>query len=147
MPRKEFLRLMDENVMILDRLADRIRLDPVRISGYSRQLLIVLVRLHRGGRARLKDIARREGLSTPNLCAAFRRLERAGLVLRDVDESDRRNTWYAVTDAGAVLAERAVQAVRAAIDNLFADMRPDDEARITQALKTMNDILRKLELK
>lgn len=147
MPRKEFLRLMEENFVILDRLADRLRLDPARMTGYPRQLVSVLVRLHRGGRARLKDIARREGLSTPNLCAAFRRLEHDGMVVRTVDESDRRNTWYDVTPRGAKLADEAIERFRASIASMFGAMSASDEAAMTQSLKTINEILKKLELK
>lgn len=147
MPRKEFLRLMDENVAILDRLANRLRLEPSRVPGYPRHLISVLVGLYRGGRARLKDIAQREGLSTPNLCAAFRRLERDGMVSRSVDEDDRRNTWYAVTPHGAEIARDTINRFRVAIASMFAGMDAEDEARMNQSLRTMNEILKKLELK
>ena len=99
-----------------------------------------------GGPARLKDIARREMVTAPNLCAAFRKLERDGLVSRRVDEDDRRNTWYAVTQAGQQIAVQAVDAMRAAIEKLFADLSREDEVALTAALKTINGILNKMEL-
>lgn len=147
MVRKEFLKLMQENLMILDRMLDRLKTNPVRDSGYPRQLLSILLRLNRGGRALLKDIARREGISTPNLCAAFRRLERDGLVVRAVDEADRRNVWYECTDAGRAVANKAAEGIRRAICELFASMDADEEMQMRNSLKTMNDVLRKLELK
>jgi len=145
MGRKEFVKLMEENVLILDRLADRLRLNPERMSGYPRNQMAVLVRLCNGGSARLKDIARREGVSTPNLCASFRKLERDGLVLRITDEKDRRNVWYCVTDTGRELATRIMDNFRSAIDNMFSDVSRTDEEALTGALKTINTILKKME--
>ena len=147
MARTEFLKLMEENMMILDRMLDRVKVSPVKESGYPRQLLVLLLRLHKGGRARLKDIARREGASTPNLCAAFRRLERDGLVVRTTDAGDRRNVWYDVTDAGRAAATSAADAIRRVILEMFQSMDPAQEAQMIVSLKNMNNVLKNLELK
>ena len=93
MARKEFVSLLEDNIWTLDKLSDKLQLDRAGSTGYPRQMVSILVRLHLGGRAKLKDIARREHVSAPNLCAAFRKLERDGLVLRTTDDDDRRNTW------------------------------------------------------
>lgn len=147
MARKEFVRLMEENIWALDRIGDRVRMSRVESTGYPRQLMSILVRLHNGGRARLKDIARREHVSAPNLCAAFRRLEADGLVLRSIDENDRRNTWYCVSDSGARLANVAMDMFRVGIEQVFSGMLREDEIRLTEALRTMRDVLKKVELK
>ena len=146
MARKEFVRLMEENIWTLDKIADKLRLDRVDTTGYPRQLMSILVRLHNGGRARLKDIARREHVSAPNLCAAFRKLEADGLVVRTIDENDRRNTWYCVSDSGAELAVVAMNLFRAGVERVFANITREDEARLTDALRTMRDIIKKVEL-
>lgn len=146
MARKEFVRLLEENIWTLDKIADKLRLDRVDTTGYPRQLMSILVRLHNGGRARLKDIARREHVSAPNLCAAFRKLEADGLVLRTIDEDDRRNTWYCVSESGAELARVAMDLFRSGIERIFANVSREDEARLTQALRTMHEILKKVEL-
>lgn len=146
MARKEFVRLMEENIWMLDRIADKLRLERVDSTGYPRQMMSILVRLHNGGRARLKDIARREHVSAPNLCATFRKLEADGLVVRVVDENDRRNTWYGVSDAGAKLATVAMDMFRTGIERVFAELSREDEARLTDALRTMHNIIKKVEL-
>lgn len=145
MPRKEFIRLMEENVFMLDRLADKLKIDPAKLSGYPRQLMQVLVRLNVCGKARLKDIARREGLSAPNLCASFRKLEQDGLVLRIADEKDRRNVWYDVTNDGHKLAERVMNTFREGIDQMFSGITGNVESRLTGALKELNSILSEME--
>ena len=146
MARKEFVRLMEENIWTLDKIADKLRLERVDTTGYPRQMMAILVRLHSGGRAKLKDIARREHVSAPNLCAAFRKLEADGLVIRAIDENDRRNTWYCVSEEGAQLANVAMNLFREGIEKVFAGISRDDEARLTDALRTMRDIIKKVEL-
>ena len=147
MSRKEFVRLMESNIWLLDKYADKLRTDEVHSSGLPRQQLSILVRLHAGGRAMLKDIARREYVSAPNLCAVFRKLESDGLVLRVVDEEDRRNTWYSVTEHGAQIASESMDRFRAGVEQMFAGLSKEDEADLTTALKTMNKILSKMEQK
>ncbi len=146
MAKKEFLKLMENNILLLDKLGDKLKKDPVSFFGYPRQQISVLVRLYLGGKAMLKDIARREFVTAPNLCAAFRKLEKDGLVSRTIDEKDRRNTWYSVTDKGKKIAQDAVEMFRGAIEKLFDQLSKEDENKLTEALKTINNILMKMEL-
>ncbi len=146
MARKEFINLLESNLFILDRLSDRLKKDSTILSGFPRQQLIILVRLHIGGAAKLKDIAHREMVTAPNLCAAFRKLERDGFVLRKIDEKDRRNTWYSVTSAGEKIAVQAMESMRSMIEKLFSTLSRSDEDALTKSLKTINQILTKMEL-
>ncbi|MCQ2599131.1 MAG: MarR family transcriptional regulator [Alphaproteobacteria bacterium] len=145
MSRKELVQLMESNIMILERLACRLQRSPRRNTGMPRQQMSVLMRLHINGRAKLKDIALREGVPTPNLCATFRKLEHGGLILRAVDETDRRNTWYQVTERGAELARQAMEYFMDEIGNMFKDLSADDECKMVESLKTINQILTKME--
>jgi DNA-binding MarR family transcriptional regulator len=105
-----------------------------------------LVRLHNGGRAKLKDIARREHISTPNLCAAFRKLEHDGLVIRATDDEDRRNTWYCVSPRGAELSLQAMDLFRQGVEKMFSGISKEDEKRLTDALRTLRSVLNNVEL-
>ncbi len=145
MSRKDFVHLIEENMLILDRLSGQLK--RTQSLGFPRQQLMVLVRLHIGGPACLKDIAAREHVPTPNLCTTFRKLEANGLVQRTIDDKDRRNTWYAVTPVGEHIAMAAMEKLRAEIESLFAGMSAADERDLTAALKTMNSILSKMESK
>ena len=146
MARKEFVKLFEQNVLLFDRLSDKLKRAPAFLAGFPRQQLSVLVRLHLGGPDLLKEIARREMLTAPNLCAVFRKLERDGLVLRKIDEKDRRNTWYSVTEVGEKVATQAMDVMRNAIEDLFAGISREDEMALTGAMKTINSILTKMEL-
>ena len=145
MSRKEFVQLMESNIWLLDKYADKLRSNQAHLSGVPRQQMSILVRLHQGGRAMLKDIARREYVSAPNLCAVFRKLEADGLVSRVVDENDRRNTWYAVTERCAELAIGSMEIFRNGVEQMFSGLSKEDEDELTKALKTMNKILSKME--
>ena len=146
MSRKEFVRLLEANIWSFSKLADKIRMERAELTDYPRQLTYILVRLHQGGAARLKDIAQREQISAPNLCAAFRKLEQDGYVVRTIDENDRRNTWYCVSPSGAELALKSIDLFRISIEKIFANISKEDEARLTDALRTMKDVLNNMEI-
>ena len=146
MPRKEFVRLMEENIMALDRMAGRMRMNYTHSYLLPRQQMTVLVRLYEKP-ARLKDIAKREGLSTPNLCATFRKLERDGFVERTVDQNDRRNTWYKCTSAGNKMAESAIEKFREQIASMFDGISDTDETKLVGAMREMGEVLKNMELK
>lgn len=146
MARKEFVRLIEENMTIMDRLMDRTKAQSMRNAEYTRSQISVLVRLHLGGRALLKDIAYREYTTTPNLCATFKILESRGLVLREVDEKDRRNTWYSVTPAGAAVAKKMIVEFENTIGQVFAGISREDEEELVAAMATINKVLSGMEV-
>jgi DNA-binding MarR family transcriptional regulator len=146
MARKEFVALLEDNIWTMDKLSDRLGLARSGQTGYPRQLISILVRLHNGGRAKLKDIARREHVSTPNLCSAFRKLERDGLVVRTTDDEDRRNTWYCVSPRGAELSLQAMDLFRQGVEKMFSGISKEDEKRLTDALRTLRSVLNNVEL-
>ena len=146
MARKEFVRLIEENMTIMDRLMDRTKAQSMRNAEYTRSQISVLVRLYLGGRALLKDIAYREYTTTPNLCATFKILESRGLVLREVDNKDRRNTWYSVTPAGAAVAKKMITEFENTIAQVFARLSHEDEEKLTNAMATINKVLSNIEV-
>ena len=96
MSRQEFINLIEENGLIVERLLSRIHQYPSQTIGYSRQQLIVLVDLMVSGKSKLKEIARRQGMPTPNLCIMFRKLESEGLVSRTIDASDQIDPKFGI---------------------------------------------------
>ncbi len=146
MARKDFIRLIEENMTIMDRLMDRMKSKMMKNMEFTRSQMSVLVRLHLGGRALLKDIAYREFTTTPNLCATFKNLEAKGLVLREVDEHDRRNTWYSVTPAGAEVAKKMIADFKGIIGEVFANLSREDEEKLTDAMSTINKVLSNMEV-
>lgn len=145
MKQKEFVGLIEDNIRVLGWLNARVMGDN-DFAKYSNQYLKTIVRLHITGRALLKDIAKRNDMSPSNLCATLKNLEKDGLVLRQIDDSDRRNTWYSLSKKGDAVARDALNVLRQRITELFAGLNKGDEVRLTSALRTMNELLNKIRL-
>ncbi len=145
MIRKELVSLLEKNILLFAKLSERINRGQVDFGEYSRQQAQILIRLYLSGKTRLKDLAAREFVPAPNLCAAFRKMERDGLVSRTVDENDRRNTWYSVTEHGVTLASKFIDMFHQAVATMFKDIDKNDEEDLIKSFKTMNGILMKLE--
>ncbi len=146
MAQKEFINLIEENIFISHRLAERLKVCGDGLFGYTKAQISALLRLYLGGRAMLKDIARREYTTAPNLCVMFRALESDGLVLREPDDNDRRNMWYSVTESGAKLVEKILAEFRSGIATMFKNISDRDEKKLTVAMITINEILTKMEM-
>jgi len=145
MSKKEYISLIEENGMILERLLARVQQYPSQTVGYSRQQLMILCDLLVCGKSKLKEIAHRQCTPTPNLCIMFRKLETEGLVTRTVDEQDRRNTWYSLTARGQKTANQFKDAVLKTIESFFCGLSSAEEKKLTECITYMNKILQRVE--
>lgn len=145
MEKKEYIALIEENGMIVERMLSRIHQYPSQSVGYSRQQLMVLVDLMTVGRSKLKEIAHRQGMPTPNLCIMFRKLESDGLVVRTIDDKDRRNTWYALTPHGKKITNQFKEGVFNTITEFCKCLSAADEKKLTECLYNINKILKQME--
>lgn len=145
MTHAEVTELMAENMRIMGRFSSR--LQPVWgvASKQSRQQMFVLVRLYLAGKIKLKDFAAREFISTANLCSVFRKLEADKLVIRTIDKNDHRDMWYEVTKSGRALAEKLIDKLMQGLEGLCKVLPSEDEDKLAETVKTMNDILKKME--
>ena len=145
MSRKKYISLIEEHGMILERLLARIHQFPSQKVGYNRQQLMILCDLAISGRSRLKEIAHRQCIPTPNLCIMFKKLECEGLVVRAVDDQDRRNTWYSVTPKGHRIATKFKDAVMDTIEEFCSNLSDDQENKLTECFEYLNQILKQVE--
>ncbi len=145
MSKKEYINLIAENGMIMERMLARINQLPSQSIGYSRQQLGILVGLMASGKSKLKEIAHRNGMPTPNLCIMFRKLESDGLVMRMVDDDDRRNTLYSLTPHGKKVVNQFRDAVMDTIEFFCRNLTVADEKKLTEYLFGINKILKRVE--
>jgi DNA-binding MarR family transcriptional regulator len=147
MEQNELVGLIEQNIINLHYLGLALRADADAMSEYTRQQTFMMVRLYVGGRAKLKDIAKREFTTVPNLCAMFRKLERDGMILRESDPKDRRNAYYVVTDKGAELCKKIHARFRNDISEMIYSARLDDKdtKRLLDASRTTCEMLSRLD--
>jgi DNA-binding MarR family transcriptional regulator len=151
--RKEFAILFQENMISMGRFIGRMirgghlgaRDVDVKLGGYSRRYLRVLVLLKINDRVMLKDLAQVADMSRTNLCPALKVLEKDGLVRRETDRNDRRNAWYSLTGTGMRMANRALDELGSVVERVFEGLSAADEKRLTDATRTLNDILKKIK--
>jgi len=146
MTHNEVTELMAENMRIMGRLSSKLQPLLEEDSKYSRQQMSVLVRLYLAGKIKLKDFANREVISTANLCAVFRKLEQDKLVVRYIDENDRRDTWYEVTKSGKILSEKLIDKFMQGLESLCKVLPAEEENKLAETIKTINVILKKMEM-
>lgn len=108
------------------------------------QKIFLLDDLKEAGKAKLKDIAAKTGYSPQNLCILYNGLEKDGLIAREVDSTDRRNTYYFLTDKGLQTLEKNKSKARDAIKELFSRLSDNDLTELKKSLEKVNNIIEKV---
>jgi DNA-binding MarR family transcriptional regulator len=83
-----------------------------------------------GGRLRMHELARAVVLSRSGLTRLVDRLERAGLLVREPDQADRRGSYAAITAEGKSVLRRMWPVYAAGIAEHFGSHLADEEARV-----------------
>ncbi|MDR0804145.1 MAG: MarR family transcriptional regulator [Rickettsiales bacterium] len=141
---KELILLMEQNLIVLNWLHNRLnaRVGELPLPKTS---IMVLVKLTLDGPAKLKDMARGLEMSTPALCQIFRALEGAGLINRKIDDCDRRDTWYSLTESGVAYVRGIKKVIYDRISGLLVGISREDEAALSGGLKQINTVLNKIK--
>jgi len=145
MTHEEVTHLVSENMQILARFSRRLQSVFENGSKKSRQQMSFLIRLYLVGKIKLKDFANREAISTAGLCGILRKLEQAKLVVRSDDPNDHRDVWYEVSKSGKNLAEKLIDKRVRALGDLCKVLPEEDEDRLAESMRTVNEILKKME--
>ncbi|TDB81660.1 MarR family transcriptional regulator [Actinomadura sp. KC216] len=105
--------------------------------------VLVGLSLAEGNRLRMSDLARVVMVSKSRLTYQVTQLERAGLVRRTGNESDRRSVWAELTDEGAeVLAKVRPGHRRVVRETLIEVLAPEEIDLLGDALGRVADRLR-----
>ena len=125
---------------VLLRLSRELRQETEQLGVTSRQVtLLWLIRNNPG--MSLRELAAEERISAPALSGHVDRLEKAGLLARVRDESDRRRVGLALTDEG----ERLLRRVRARRTTWLADrlrgLDDDELAAVEAAIEPLGKLL------
>jgi DNA-binding MarR family transcriptional regulator len=125
---------------VLLRLSRELRQETEQLGVTSRQVtLLWLIRGNAG--MSLRELAAEERISAPALSGHVDRLEKAGLLERVRDETDRRRVGLALSDEG----ERLLKRVRARRTTWLADrlrgLEDDELAAVEAAIEPLGRLL------
>jgi len=107
------------------------------------QRMAMLQKLRYLGKTKLKDLAAQTGFSVQNLCMMYGAFEKDGLVAREIDSNDKRNTYYFITKKGLRVIEKNLKLMGDEIGKVFADLPEKDLHDLKNSLKIANDIIEK----
>lgn len=132
--------LANELRPVLLRLARELRKETEQLGVTSRQVtLLWLIRLNPG--LSLTELAAEEGISAPAISGHVDRLEKAGLLGRVRDESDRRRVGLTLTEDG----EKLLRSVRARRTTWLAErLRGLDEDELAAVQRAIEPLARLL---
>lgn len=100
--------------------------------------LSILLTLLDCGPIRMTELAAHERVRTPTTTVAIRRLEKLGLVKRSRDPSDLRAVLVEVTPRGLVQHREALDARRAFLASMLANLSTEDQATLAAALGSLD---------
>lgn len=100
--------------------------------------LSILLTLLESGPIRMTELAAHERVRTPTTTVAIRRLEKLGLVKRSRDPSDLRAVLVEVTPRGLVQHREALDARRAFLASMLANLSTEDRATLSAALGSLD---------
>lgn len=140
MNRDEVVNEFEKQLQNGHRLRDRMDKN-VDFKSFSKQQIMAMLDLKFMGKSKLKDVAEKSGISSQYLCIMFNNLEKEGLVAREIDDNDRRNTYYSITESGIKKLDDKIDEIKASLANLLDDMDDRDVEEFGKALRTMNKIM------
>lgn len=100
--------------------------------------VLVLSHLHQNGKSRPSDIAKILGLSPPTLSYLADKMVAKELVVRTVDEVDRRIIYLNITDKGIEILKRAIVEGQKLRKNLFQKLNEEDRSQLLRIFEKMS---------
>jgi DNA-binding MarR family transcriptional regulator len=125
--------------LVVTRLARRLRQQGDTAASPTQ--LSALATIERDGPVTLGELAATERVQPPTITAAVGRLERRGLVRRDVDPGDRRVARVEVTSQGRQLLEQSRSRKTAYLERTLAGLHPDERETLERAAAILERLL------
>lgn len=89
----------------------------------------------------LKDLSKNIKVSTSSLCIMLNKMNDEGIVKRETDIKDRRNTFYSLTDNGEKILEEEKERIISYIDSKIKGLSDEKRIRLFESLNDLKEIL------
>lgn len=93
----------------------------------------------------LKDLSKKIKVSNSSLCIMLNKMSEEGLVKRETDPKDRRNTFYSLTDKGNKLLNDEQERILSYLDSRIKNLSEDRKIKLFECLKDMSEIIEELK--
>jgi DNA-binding MarR family transcriptional regulator len=129
-----FIRLLalgSECLFHMDRLLDRHGLS------HSRWIVLMLLRRREVWRALPSELAEEQGITRATMSGLTQRLEKQGLITREPDDRDRRQTVLVLTQTGASLIERVLPECIALMERTLSPLDDEEKDELKRLLEKL----------
>ncbi|RHW53744.1 MarR family transcriptional regulator [Clostridium botulinum] len=111
----------------------------------TEQQFVTLFILKKNKKITLKKLSTYICVSTSSLCIMLTRMMEEELVYREVDERDRRNTFYSLTEKGVNLIDREIEGKVDNIEEKIMNLSLSQKEKLYEAIKNIEEIIDILE--
>jgi len=126
--------------LAITRLGRRLRRQ-ADLPGVSPTQISALATVERAGPVTLGELAALEGVRPPTITTAIARMEEDGLVVRTVDEQDRRINRVEIAPAGAKLLAKSRSRKNAYLERRLRALPTEDRAVLARAADILEALL------
>ena len=111
----------------------------------TEQQFVTLFILKKNKKTTLKKLSTYICVSTSSLCIMLTRMMEEELVYREVDERDRRNTFYSLTEKGINLIDKEIKGKVDNIEEKIMNLSLEQKEKLYEAIKDIEEIIDILE--
>ncbi|ENK0838151.1 MarR family transcriptional regulator [Clostridium botulinum] len=111
----------------------------------TEQQFVTLFILKKNKKITLKKLSTYICVSTSSLCIMLTRMMEEELVYREVDERDRRNTFYSLTEKGINLIDKEIKGKVDNIEEKIMNLSLEQKEKLYGAIKDIEEIIDILE--
>lgn len=133
-PMTETAKLSHQLIELYERLSSWEQ-DVVKSSGLSTPQMHTIEIVGHSGSLRMKDLAKKMGVTTGTLTVMIDRLEQQGLLKRTPHETDRRSFLIALTEKGQKLFVEHHQYHLHLTEEITATLSKEEQAQLSSALE------------
>ena len=111
----------------------------------TEQQFVTLFILKKNKKITLKKLSTYICVSTSSLCIMLTRMMEEELVYREIDERDRRNTFYSLTEKGINLIDKEIKGKVDNIEEKIMNLSLEQKEKLYEAMKDIEEIIDILE--
>ena len=87
------------------------------------------------------EISRKLGMTTPRIAAVLGSLEKKGMILRQIDEHDKRRVLVILTDKGCKFCQQKKELVLGEMTRMLSQLGSEDAAHFVRIVKRIHEFM------